>query len=391
MSNHNASAQMLGYLYQVRCALAMLLLSENERSRVCIEKFDDIAFSSDNDGPEILVQTKHHINRRGDLTDTSVDLWRTLNVWMDLLHKEDVSNTKFIIITTGSAPEDSAASFLRKWPGRNASRAYEILKTTAEESMNASNKKYYESFLALTVESMQALLEGIVIIDGSVNIQGLVDSIKKSIRYSTRPEYEDKVFERVEGWWFRKAVEALCSAEPIFVSQNQVRFYICDVSAEYSPNNLPIDTEFADDIDIESFPTGERIFCEQLRLIAVRSNRIQLAIRDYYRAFTQRNNWIKDDLLYVDELEKYEDRLVDEWQHLFLRMQDELEDENENEKRKMGRGLLGSIEDRDIRIRSQCSDAFIMRGSYHMLANRLRVGWHLDFVKRLEKLLVGRE
>ena len=47
MSNHQASEQMIGYLYQVRFALALLLDDDNPNSQISIEKFDDIAFSQD--------------------------------------------------------------------------------------------------------------------------------------------------------------------------------------------------------------------------------------------------------------------------------------------------------------------------------------------------------
>ena len=386
MNSHDASAQMLGYLYQVRCALVLLLSADNEQSNICIEKFDDISFSSDGFSPDVLIQTKHHISNRGDLTDTSVDLWRTLNAWMDLFKQYDISNTKFIIITTSNAPENSAAYFM-KYINKDSSKAYDILKTVAEHGANSANKKYYDSFLKIGTESMKILLDNITIIDKSENILDVVDVIKKSIRYATRSEYEEKVFERIEGWWLKRIIEALCSTKPVFISQGQVRSYICDVSSEYTPDNLPIDTEFSSGIDITSFPIGERIFCEQLRLIAVNNKRKYLAVRNYYRAFAQRNNWIKDELLYIDELDKYDNRLISEWQHLFAQVLDDLDANNEKEKQKAGRTLLGSIEDKDIRIREKCSDAFVMRGSYHMLANKLKVGWHVDFMQRLESLL----
>jgi len=388
MSSHDASAQMLGYLFQVRYALAMLLSADNEQSSICIEKFDDIAFSDDYESPNVLIQTKHHINSRGDLTDSSVDLWRTLKVWIDAVQHDKISNVKFVIVTTANAPDGSASSFLRV-NERNVAYAYSLLKATAENSTSKTNKKYYQAFLEVSSDSMQAILDEVTIIDLSVNILNVLDGIKKSIRYSSRPEFEDKVLQRIEGWWFKKSIEALCSTLPVFISQGQVRSIINDISSEYAPDNLPIDTDFIDDIDIANFPTKERLFCEQLRLISVKSKRMNLAIRDYYRAFAQRNNWIKDDLLYIDELERYEERLVDEWQHLFARMQDEVDENNEKEKQKAGRALLGSVEDKDIRIRTQCSDGFIMRGSYHMLANQLRVGWHLDFINRLAMLLHG--
>lgn len=74
VATHQASAQMLGYLYQVRCSLDLLLSDANEQLSICIEKFDDIAFSNDSENPSVLIQTKHHINGHGNLSDKSVDL-----------------------------------------------------------------------------------------------------------------------------------------------------------------------------------------------------------------------------------------------------------------------------------------------------------------------------
>ena len=59
----------------------------------------------------------------------------------------------------------------------------------------------------------------------------------------------------------------------------------------------------------------------------------------------------------------------------------------DKEKSRAGRKLLTEIEGKDIRIRPKCQDAFIMRGSYHMLADELKVGWHIDFLERLKNLL----
>lgn len=75
--------------------------------------------------------------------------------------------------------------------------------------------------------------------------------------------------------------------------------------------------------------------------------------------------------------------------HAFGEMQDdlaEIKSLTEEEKAKAGRKLLSDIE-KDIRIRPKCEEAFVMRGSYHMLANKLKVGWHVDFFERLKGLL----
>ena len=140
-------------------------------------------------------------------------------------------------------------------------------------------------------------------------------------------------------------------------------------------------------VDLSDLDAKEKIFYEQLKLICLGNSRLQLALRDYYRAFQQRANWVRNDLLYVNELDDYERRLVDEWEHAFSEMQDDLNDYGdeitEDQKIKSGKTLFSSIDKKDIRIRPLCSEAFVMRGSYHILANQLKVGWHeeIDSIK----------
>ena len=363
MSNHQATEQMLGYLYQIRYALALLLKNDNPDYQISIEKFDDVAFDKDGQ-PVQLIQLKHHIKQKGNLTDSSADLWRTLKVWIDSLAQkpELLDSTEFLIITTAIAPKNSAAGYLRQ-NDRDPNTAY----------------------------TKQKLYEHIYIVDGASNILDVEKIVKKQIRYSCIPKYENLIYERLEGWWYKKAIEALCSEDPIFVTQNQVRSFIVSVSQEYSDENLPIDDFFdVDDLQENALSESEKIFYEQLKLICLGSHRMQNALRDYYRAFKQRAAWVRNDLLYVNELEKYEKRLIDEWDHAFGEMQDdlaEIKSLTEEEKAKAGRKLLSDIEKKDIRIRPKCEEAFVMRGSYHMLANKLKVGWHVDFFERLKGLL----
>lgn len=391
MSKHQASEQMLGYLYQVRYALALLLENDNSDFQISIEKFDDVAFSKDGI-PKQLIQLKHHVQRQGNLTDGSTDLWRTLKVWIDVISESPniLNGTKFLIVTTAIAPDNTAASFLKKDENRNEESAYKKLRNICIKSENKEHKKYYEAFLKTDEIVLKRLLSQICIIDGANNIVDVEKNYRRQIRYSCIPKYENQICERLEGWWYKKAVEALNSDTPIFVNQRQVRSFIVSVSQEYSDENLPIDIFDVDNLQESDLSDNEKIFYEQLKLICLGSHRMRTALRDYYRAFNQRANWVRNDLLYVNELEKYEDCLIDEWEHCFAAMEDELAEyieATEEEKIKKGRCLFNDIEKKDIRIRPKCQEAFVMRGSYHMLANQLKVGWHIDFYNRLKELL----
>ena len=391
MPNHQASEQMLGYLYQVRYALALLLENDNSDCQISIEKFDDVAFSKD-DIPIQLIQLKHHIQHQGNLADASTDMWRTIKVWIDAISEtpDILDGTNFLIITTATAPIDSAAFLLKKDSNRNPDTAYQKLKTVCFSSVNQAHQRYYDAFREAGEDTVKQLIRQIYIIDCASNIIDVEKDILKHIRYSCIPKHQKMIYERLEGWWFKKAIDALCCDTPVFVNQNQVRSFIVSVSQEYADDNLPIDILDIDDLQESNFSANEKIFHEQLKLICLGNHRMQLALRDYYRAFRQRASWVRNDLLYVNELGQYEQRLIDEWEHAFAAMEETLSETNnatEEEKAKEGRQLFSNIEKRDIRIRPKCQEAFIMRGSYHILANQLKIGWHVDFFDRLKQLL----
>ena len=394
MANHQAAEQMIGYLYQIRYALFLLLDNDNTGYQVSIEKFDDVAFD-DNGTPKELIQLKHHINNQGSLTDYSVDLWRTLKVWMDMIEDEKsiLYDADFLLITTSTAPEDSIAAALKE-KNKDVDAIYSVLKKIAEEKRNQTNKKAYEKFSSMDEAIIKKLLERIIIIDYAADIVDVENAIRKCIRYSCEQRHEDFVYERIEGWWFKNAIMALTSNEPCFFNQTQIRSLIRDFAREYDADNLPIDDDILmiGEVEESDLPEKQRIFLVQLRLLRLKNNHLNIALQDYYRAYEQRSRWIRNDLLYVNELSIYERRLVDAWRDAYTWMVDDLEDSvlpiTEEDIIKAGKKLYKEVTGKDIRIRDKCQEPFVMKGSYHLLSNKLKVGWHKDFYDRLSDLLV---
>jgi hypothetical protein len=87
----SAAASAIGYLYQCRYALLESLrrLRRDDQFRVFIETLDDVVFERDGEPPDLL-QTKHHIKKTADLTDTSVDLWKTIRIWCEGLINSNI-------------------------------------------------------------------------------------------------------------------------------------------------------------------------------------------------------------------------------------------------------------------------------------------------------------
>lgn len=385
----SAHAQALGYFYQVRYAL-FLLLKASDSSCIYIEKLDDISF--DDDGtPLELIQTKHHINTRGSLSNASSDIWKTIRVWSEgILDKElDENNTKFTLISNDIANEGSAASLLSAGVNRNIEAAMEILINTAETSSNDSNKKAYEKFLELTDGQKKALLRNTIILDCADNIAEAKEKILHEIRYVTRPEYVERVYERLEGIWFDKVIKHLLTNSNSSISHREIQEKLHDLQEQFSRDNLPIDFFNAIVPTEEELKEDERVFIEQLKLVEISNRRIEKAISDYYKAFKQRSKWVRDDLILIDELKRYEERLIDEWERKFdIMIEDIGKEKSEDIFVRKGRALFNWMDgEAEFNIRKNCDEPYVVRGSYHMLANKLKVGWHLEFIDRLGYLL----
>jgi hypothetical protein len=152
-SKYSATASLVGYLYQCRLALLETLkrLKTNPSLTVSIETLDDVVFECEGTPTEII-QVKHHINRQANLTDASSDLWKTIRIWCDLQQDGITQNGAVLcMMTTATAPEGSAADFLRA-DKRNITAAEKKLFQTAQTSVSQTNKEAYTSFLNLTPE-----------------------------------------------------------------------------------------------------------------------------------------------------------------------------------------------------------------------------------------------
>jgi hypothetical protein len=385
----SAHAQALGYFYQVRYAL-FLLLRASDSSCIYIEKLDDISF--DDDGtPLELIQTKHHINTRGSLSNASSDIWKTIRVWSEgILDRElDEENTKFTLISNDIANEGSAAYLLSAGANRNIEAAMEILINTAETSSNDSNKKAYEKFLELTDGQKKALLRNTIVLDCADNIAEAKEKILHEIRYVTRPEYVERVYERLEGIWFDKVIKHLLTNSNSSISHREIQENLHDLQEQFSRDNLPIDFFNAIVPTEEELKEDERVFIEQLKLVEISNRRIEKAISDYYKAFKQRSKWVRDDLILIDELRRYEERLIDEWERKFdIIIENIGKEKSEEIFVRKGRALFNWMDgEAEFNIRKNCDEPYVVRGSYHMLANKLKVGWHLEFIDRLGYLL----
>lgn len=395
---YSAGEQGLGYVYQARLALLQLLQLPEDTS-VFLEKDDDLDFV-ESGGGKSLASLKH--KAVGDtLADLSTDFWKSVRIWLARYKRDGRggSNLRFFLFTTGIV---SVNSFLTRFLPRQATgpdaapALTELAGAALRESTSKLIGKIAQEFDELSDVEKQDFLERILIIDGSPRIGDIPATIKDKHLRSIRREHREFVFERLEGWWNDAVIKQLTGARAEGIFGYEVSDKLSAFAEEYKSDNLPITFRGsvpAGEIDTENDP---RLFVAQLREIGISSNRIRSAILDYYRAFEQRSAWARENLLVSGEVEEYEDRLTDEWHRYKDVAFEKLKDDSAEEAlREAGATLYnwaefetGKID--SLRIRARVTEPYVVRGSFHILADATpepRVFWHPRFLDRLGKLL----
>ncbi|MCF7981557.1 MAG: hypothetical protein K9K86_06195 [Pseudomonadales bacterium] len=391
-STFDATASMLGYIYQVRYGLYLGLkkiteVEDLDEFYIAIEALDDISFDKNGD-PFELLQTKFH-SKPGNLTDKSPDLWKTIRVWADSIQKgiTKLGDTCFTLVTTEIAnPNSIAYSLCGIQKERNTKYALEKLREIAAEKGSVTNQKGYEAFESLLPWQQEQLVESIYIFAKSEDLIKIRNMIELQLRTAVERTHIDDFVTRLEGFWFKRIIEVLSDNSNTSICLGELQAIIDDLRPQFLPTNLPVDFSSADpdSVDVSG---DQRNFVNQLRLIDAPTNAIKLAIINYYRAYEQRVKWSSDCLLKPGELKKYDKKLMEEWLHHKSLLEFDFDLSESEKKIKYARKLYKKCQDEGvIPIRPDFKEPYVARGTYHELADKLAIGWHPEFSDLIEDI-----
>ncbi len=383
----NASGSLAGYLYQCRLALLLAIreMKVKPNCHVSIEKFDDIAFH-DEDLAHCVVQAKHHIGPK-DVTDNSVDIWKTLRIWISQLKAGSFSNadTRRFLITTATAPADGALAMLRASCGPEGRKtAKERLGAAARASTNKTSEPGRNDFLALTDEEVDVLLASVIVLDGAPDLHNVFDEVEGELRILSANS-ADKVAQSLEGWWLGAVAKRLVGVETSDIPVQHIAIKAQEFAALYGPIGLPVSdpTEFGE--RPYSIEDEDETYVKQMRLIQLSDRAIKRGIQDFYRSNTQRSKWARENLLLDGDVTRFEAKLQDSWERKFEEECGEAQTADDDSKNAMGRKVFHWASQQQIEFRNVI-ETWITAGSFHGLADRVKVGWHPNF---LDHLTVG--
>lgn len=383
----DASGSGQGYLYQFLLGLNLALKKcrDMDDLKINIENFDDISFLDNEGTPLELIQSKHK-SKPKNLGNASLDLWKTLSIWLknDLEDVKKDNNLKlYYLVTNSKASSKSAMEYLSAEVGkRNLDEALSILIETANNSQNVSTQVYRNDFLLASDKSRKSLLSRIYVLDESPGIKDLSKDIQSEFLSTVMDKHRPLVAERIISWWLSKVI-VLLSDSQLSIPIKEIEIALQNICYEYHNENLPIDCLL---LEPDNSAWDDKIFVQQLKFVTEQNERIKDAIRDYYRAYNQRLKWAREDLLVKDELDIYELKLINEWRRFRNAKIDEY-GTSEEAKKKCGILIYNWMElEAKFPIRKYVDEPYVMRGSYHMLAEDQKIGWHPDFIEKLKEI-----
>ena len=380
-NNFSAKEPALGYFYQLRYGLYLLLSSrQHEDVKILIESLDDIELQIANKME--LLQTKYHLKSKTNLSDRSSDFWKTIRVWSEEIISGliDIDNTIFSLVTTESI---STKSFIMDIKNKtDIGKVLSELRKIAKETTNSKNLQGYQAFLGLSDINQKKLIEKIYIIDASLDFDEIDKKIKNELKLSALNKHIEPMLDRLEGWFFKQCIYHLQEKKDS-ISFNELQMQINYISDSFSQENLPID--FPDKIiptDKDYTDVSIMRFYKQLDLIHISPRLRENAISNYYRAFGQRSKWLREELLNPQEEIDYDKKLVDDWEQKFDLLLDKTDGQSDEKKIEDGKKFYIKFhidQTPQIFIRDRFREDYLTRGSYHMLANNLKVGWHPNY------------
>lgn len=393
--NYDASKSAIGYLHQCRYGLLLALEKHDASNKlVSIEKLDDVAILDAGNSPATsaaqLFQTKHHVSRQGGTTNLSLDIWKTLRVWCDAVDEGaiDLESVELFLVTTSTAKVNHAISNLSadlKAKDRKPEIARTTLEAAAKGSQNATIKDCFDSLKKLNVTKRKKLFKAITFIGDSPGIADVRQRLEKNLWAAVDQTHIASFVDQVEGWWFSEVIRQLSDPKCPGISLRSLQAKVNTLREDFRRDNLP------DELLHEEVPQGQlsdddrRVFVKQLQVIQVGPGRVRKAQENHYRAATQRSRWIRSNLLDLEEWDRFEMRLLSEWEEFYSEMTDGLSDDSPDQQLvAAGDGLFkwantASATQASLCIRSEFRSPYLTRGSFHMLADQLRLGWHRDF------------
>lgn len=346
-----------------------------------MEHVDDIAIHGP-DGKLVLEQCKSAL-KSNPLADGSVELWKTFATWASLCQGFQINaeNTTFRLFVCTSNPPGALVTELHT--AKSDQEVVAVLKKLAQR-VTANNAHTASSIkISELISHDDALIQQIVSNFELVVASDPLDDIRKTLRATIPAERIDDFAHAALGMVSAK-IAALIRDEktPIIDCDNFIRSFQAYVQKHnwigvLSPSIEPPSPEIAGRV----VHTGPR-FVQQLQAVEVDQDVLMRAAADFLQSEADRTHWAAEGIIVEESIIELDDQLERAFQLHRSEIADTLSSLPDANR---GRTLYNRCSRHQEHVGGRPVPSYFVPGSYNILANDLRVGWHPNFEAMFEE------
>jgi len=383
-TDHSASGQALGYVYQFDRATYRLFQSGVDVVEIGVEDIDDVSVHLNN-GNEIREQDKSTVNSGSPLSDRSVALWKTLCIWAELINGNhtELKSSEFHLVTNGSLSTNCLASRINGATDKKSAKAVCDELRGMIPTLRDDLVPFGKTLSKLSDEQLNGMIIKVSVFDKmSSRFGGNLEDLQALRLFE--PGMKVGLFDQMNGWVRRKIRELVESRQQPRITRADFDKELQGLFRKVTVARLSAIIE-PFDMDVNIIEYESHGFVKQLDWINVDEDLIREAILNYLHAQDTRIKWSDNNAVSETTLLQYEKDLKKSWETASRRAYrqpfatDELK----------GQECLDLTLEQNTFIHNEIMPKSISCGNFHALAHFTEeqdpvIGWHPSF-KSLSK------
>lgn len=391
LNRHSAAGSNAGFNYQFERALYWLAGSP-AGSIIGIETDDDVAVRGANQS-QILEQDKHSI--QADATpfaDRSKDLWNTLAIWIEALDSKEVAvdAAGFLMVTNKLLPECIAKQIGEAQTKSQIEECVTALEKAGQNPPEHIKQQIGRVLRSSSRETLRSVILKCELIDAAQASTGS-QLRKETVDQLQLPEWcsasADSITDELLGWLHKTALAAWQQNQPAWIERNH---FVNQFHAIINLRQRQITRERAEHlIPVTDDKVGREKgshFVKQLHLVTDDDGIVDNAIREFIRCNIEKSRLSAEGNVTDDDWNAFESALLSRWDKIRARV---IRMKQSNPEVDIGFEIFTDTteEHREKLAGSDTEQVYLTSGTYHRLADMIRVGWHPRFKELMKKLI----
>jgi hypothetical protein len=388
-----APGQFAGYQFQVERAVLMLAKVGSD-CIVGIETLDDVAAISP-DGSQVREQDKSTVTKRNPLSDRSIELWKTLGIWLDAVAagRADPVKTSFVIATTQEIPQDALVRQIADAESSAQLDACIVRIRAAGKDPTDDARAHYARVLKHPDAMLRDVFSKVALSDAITSSHGpdLVQEVFSALHLPATISPKE-IFDALHGWVAAETLRMIRAGEEAWIPRHSFDNQLFRLTDLYRNRTVVERAKGLIAIAPEDVASHrERTFVRQLHLIFGDTfDGVTDCIEDFLRAVVETTRLVQEGDLTPQDFENFYTRLQERWKHLQqihhgAASQSSLDQEGGKEAVAGIKLYHETIFHREPLADRMTTEYYLTKGSYHRLADDRSVGWHPRFSDLLER------